>query len=421
MLGEPQQAQRVVAQAPGEAVAPRPAGGRPRPVLFGQVGGDKREVLVVGVRLGVGQAGHARHFGHSPCVAGSRGPLPGFDAPAVPGDRRRICVPVTGIRVAAVQYVADQRSELFAVVVFGFGDGQPVLRVVGQTEAVVVSLDGVVALVGRALGVGAVFPPAVNLPGAGFAVFVGPFASGPERNPGCGAQVALVGRVDEYRAAVVLLPARRTVEDTDRDDPLAPLLDVARLGVELAAGQDRNPSGSRLGEHLPETLYGYRRLEMVSVAAIARLRGIRAVFFGVMGFVQRHEAGEQPRRSAPCSDVRGSQSVGRESADVGRTFQDDTAFSFACGGDGGGDPCGSSAYDHYVVGACAGLGSQGQHEEKDMQRKFHGRLILTLNSRVSRLKPRTTSVYSSPESLSSAVSMRTVRLSPGIRQMKLSV
>ena len=160
---------------------------------------------------------------------------------------------------------------------------------------------------------------------------------------------------------------------------------------------------------------------MVSVAAIARLLRIGSVFFRVVGFVQRDEAREQSRRGASRGDVRGPQSVDRESADVGRTFQNDAAFSFACGGDGGSDPRGGSAYDHHVVGVCAGLGSQGQHEEQDMQRKFHGRWILTLNSRVSRLKPLTTSAYSASGSLSSAVSMRIVRLSPGIRQRKLSV
>ena len=67
------------------------------------------------------------------------------------------------------------------------------------------------------------------------------------------------------------------------------------------------------------------------------------------------------------------------------------------------------------------LDLQGQQQEQDVQQGFHGRRILTLNSRVSRLKPRTTSVYVSSGSLSSAVSMRTVRLSPGIRQRKLSV
>ena len=219
----------------------------------------------------------------------------------------------------------------------------------------------------------------------------------------------------------MLLPARRAVEDADRDDPVALLCDVARFGVELAACQDRDPSRPRLGKHLPEGVQSHRRLEMITVAAIAHLRRICTVSGFVMRLVQCDEAGEQPRRGAPCGDVRGSQPVDRESADVLRTLQDDAAFPFACGGDGGGDPRRGSAHDHYVVGVRAGLGSQAQQQEEDMQREFHGRLILTLNSRVSRLKPLTTSVYSVPGSLSSAVSMRIVRLSPGIRQRKLSV
>ena len=88
---------------------------------------------------------------------------------------------------------------------------------------------------------------------------------------------------------------------------------------------------------------------------------------------------------------------------------------------GGGDPRRGSAHDHHVVGVRPLSGREGQQQEQDVQQGFHGRRILTLNSRVSRLKPRTTSVYVSSGSLSSAVSMRTVRLSPGIRQMKLSV
>ena len=337
------------------------------------------------------------------------------------GDGRRIRRAVTCVGVAAVQHVADQRNVLFAVVVFGPGNRQPVLRVVRQAEAVVVGLDGVVALVGRAFGVGAVLPPAVDLSGARFAVFGGSFAPGPERNSGGGAQVAFVGGVDEYRAAVVLFAVRRAVEDADRDDPVAPLLDVARFGVELAARQDRNASGAGFGEHPCEGLRRHRRFEMVSVAAIARLLRIGSVFFRVVSLVQRDEAGEQPRRGAPRGDVRGAQSVDRESADVVRAFEDDAVFPFARGGDGGGDPRRGSAHDHHVVGVRPRSGREGQQQEQDVQQGFHGRRILTLNSRVSRLKPRTTSVYVSSGSLSSAVSMRTVRLSPGIRQRKLSV
>ena len=90
----------------------------------------------------------------------------------------------------------------------------------------------------------------------------------------------------------MFLPARRAVEDADRDDSVAPLLDVARFGVELASGQNRNASGTGLGEHSFEGLRRHRRFEMVSVAAIAHLRGAGAVFFGVTGLVQRHETGE---------------------------------------------------------------------------------------------------------------------------------
>ena len=175
-------------------------------------------------------------------------------------------------------------------------------------------------------------------------------------------QVAFVGGVDEYRAAVVLFAARRTVEDADRDDPVAPLLDVARFGVELAARQDRNASGAGFGEHPCEGLRRHRRFEMVSVAAIAHLLRIGSVFFRVVGLVQHDEAGEQARRGASRGDVRGAQSVDRESADVVRAFEDDAVFPFARGGDGGGDPRRGSAHDHHVVGVRPRSGREGQQQ-----------------------------------------------------------
>ena len=320
----------------------------------------------------MGQAGHARDLGHAPDVAGRGGPLSGFDAPAVPGHGRRIRLAVTGVGVASVEHVADQRDVLFAVVPLRPGDRQPVLRIVRQAEAVVVGLDRVVALVGRAVGVGTVLPPAVNLSGARFAVFAGPFAPGPERNSCGGAQVAFVGGVDEHGPAVMLLPPRRAVEDADRDDPVALFDYVARLGVELAAGQDRDLPGTRFGEHPLEGPLCDGGFETVSVAAIARLRRIRAVTAFVIGFVQRDEAGEESRRGTARGDVRGAQPVGRKSADVGRALQNDAVLPLACGGYGGGDPRRGPAHDHHVAGVRAGLRLEGQQQEQAMQQEFHG-------------------------------------------------
>src|SRR5205814_9989678 len=55
ILTEPEQAERVIAQSCGEAIAPVPGSGGPRPVLLRKIGRKKACVRVVGVGLIVGK------------------------------------------------------------------------------------------------------------------------------------------------------------------------------------------------------------------------------------------------------------------------------------------------------------------------------------------------------------------------------
>ena len=212
-------------------------------------------------------------------------------------------------------------------------------------------------------------PVAVDPSGAGLAELGAGLPPEAVGHVGGGRQVPFVGRVDEDFRLIAFAPARGAVQDADRDDASFLHLDVGGVAVELPTVQDRDPVALR-GEHLQEGLFRHGRLEVVAVAAVGDLGGVRTVGVAVMLPVAADELQEESCRRAPRRDVGGAQPVGRQAADVGGTLEKQDVHPFPGGGDRRRDAAGRASDDDDVVGLRGVQRRPGQEQEAECRESF---------------------------------------------------
>ena len=217
VLGEPEKAFGVFTQTLGELVAPFPRRGGPGPVLLRQVGRYEHTVLVIGVRLHVRDMDDVGDLGDPPFVSRKFGRVAGLDMFPVLFHHFGCHALHGGIRFASGPDVLHNGGIVFAVIMGRLGESHTVRRIIGQTEAVIVRLHGIVFLE-RAAVPFRTAPIFVDTSGSGLAELVFPFAPYAERNTGGSAEVTFVGGIQEYRTGVFLHFPGFAVQDTDLFD-----------------------------------------------------------------------------------------------------------------------------------------------------------------------------------------------------------
>ena len=360
VLGEPEKAFGVFTQTLGELVAPFPRRGGPGPVLLRQVGRYEHTVLVIGVRLHVRDMDDVGDLGDPPFVSRKFGRVAGLDMFPVLFHHFGCHALHGGIRVASGPDVLHNGGIVFAVIMGRLGESHTVRRIIGQTEAVIVRLHGIVFLE-RAAVPFRTAPIFVDTSGSGLAELVFPFAPYAERNTGGSAEVTFVGGIQEYRTGVFLHFPGFAVQDTDLFDAVVAHDYVFIFGIELAHGQDRDLVLLPV-EHLLEDACPDGGFEVVAVAAYFHLLGARTVGVDIVLFHSVHKLTEQAGRCGTGGDVGCSESVGGKSAYIAGTFEYYRFFPHPGSRDGCHDPSGVAADDHQVVGRLAESGRTGQKE-----------------------------------------------------------
>ena len=308
VLGEPEKTFGVFTQTLGELVAPFPRRSGPRPVFLRQVSGDEHAVLVIGVRLHVRNMDDVGDLGDPPFVTRKFGWVAGLDMLPVLFHHFGCHALHGGIRVASGPDILHDGGIVFAIVTGRLGEGHAVRRIVGQTEAVIVGLHGIVFLE-RAAVPFRTAPIFVDTSGSGLAELVFPFAPYAERNTGGSAEVTFVGGIQEYRTGVFLHFPGFAVQDTDLFDAVVAHDYVFIFGIELTHGQDRDLVLLSV-EHLLEDACSDGGFEVVTVTAYFHLLGSRTVGVDIVLLHRVYKLTEQAGRCGTGGDVSCSESVG---------------------------------------------------------------------------------------------------------------
>jgi hypothetical protein len=204
---------------------------------------------------------------------------------------------------------------------FGLREWNSFIRIIGQTEPVIISLNGIISETTRTRS-GLASPRFVKHPGHWFLEFRPTFPPKTKIRPGSRGQISFIGGIDEHPAPIDLQTSLFPVHHLDPCYPAVLPDHPGRVGVKLAPGLNLDLFPDLLQHFLKHRLR-HMRFEPVPITAVGELRRINPIGFLVMFSDPTHEFHEQSPGSTPSGDIGSPKTIGRQTTDMLGALQQD--------------------------------------------------------------------------------------------------
>ena len=247
-----------------------------------------------------------------------------------------------------------QRDILIPIIRHRLREKEAVVRVVGQAKPIIVCLNSIVRFTGTAFGWQA-FPVFVGAPGSGFVKLCLPFPPYTERHTGGSSQIAFIGSVYKNISPIGFLLSIFTVQDADAFNPSRTDGYIGKFGIKLPH-QEYCYLIFVLIQHILVDSCRHRGFEVEPVAAIRHLAGICSITVCIILPDPGSKFQEKAGRCLAGGNIRGSQPVSRQSADVPGTFQNHRSLSLPGCRNSCHDASGITAHYHHIemlLGKCS--------------------------------------------------------------------